>query len=318
MKIDEEGLRKIKGDASEEKRRVLGSFFSFKKPRLSVIKMVLGTFVMFLVGVLFSEHFDLILDRNWEEIGEVVQGDTYFFVALVVLSLVGWFISQVYDSKKRADRLAWEFLAADNQGLFDPSFTYKTDLKAVMLHEGTYRVFGPTISFKDNDAEVLFFKYRFGNKANSILWDKNRNPLYYPHSYYVLSYAFANSVPHMYLNYKKNSYTMSLGVPLHIPSEFEKEFSLSVPDAYNIEGHEIFTPDILAKILDLPFACDVELVDNHAYFFIDSSGKMGNILLDHAKIKEETEAISQIVSLLKPKLDRFRFAKIGDKSFYLK
>lgn len=147
------------------------------------------------------------------------------------------------------------------------------------------------------------FKYSF-----TIGEDKNETTYWYT----VFAFKFEGTFPHIYLNNKHNSYSISAGEKLPLPSEFEKQFFLSAPRKYETEALEIFTPDILTKLLDGGFAHDIELVDHELIMFVDG------ITDNFKKLEKEFNKAMELEDIFDEKLDKFKFEKIGDLSQQLK
>lgn len=133
-----------------------------------------------------------------------------------------------------------------------------------------------------------------------------------PYSYTVFAFKFNGSFPHIYLNNKHNSYSINIGEKVPIPSDFEKQFILSAPRKYEMEALEIFTPDVLIKMLDKKFYHDIELVGSEVILFVDG------IVTSFEQLENGFNTALELEDLLDEKLDRFKFEKIGDMSHNLK
>lgn len=129
--------------------------------------------------------------------------------------------------------------------------------------------------------------------------------------YTVFAFKFDGLFPHIYLNNKYNSYGVSVGERIPLPGEFEKKFTLSAPRKYETEALEIFTPDVLAALLDNDFPHDVEFVDQEVLIF--TSGQIDSF----EQLEKEFNRALEIEDMLDEKLDKFKFEKIGDMSHTL-
>lgn len=146
------------------------------------------------------------------------------------------------------------------------------------------------------------FKYSF-----TIGEDKNETTYWYT----VFAFRFEGAFPHIYLNNKHNSYSISAGEKLPLPLEFEKQFLLSAPKKYETEALEIFTPEILTKLLDGGFTHDIELVDHELIMFVDGSTD------SFKKLEKEFNKAMELEDIFDEKLDKFKFEKIGDIQYNL-
>lgn len=89
------------------------------------------------------------------------------------------------------------------------------------------------------------------------------------YNYTVFAFKFGGTFPNIYLNNKNNSCGIKAGEAIPLPEEFENSFTLSAPKDYEIEALEIFTPDVLASLLDNKFNHDVEFVNQEMLVFSD-------------------------------------------------
>lgn len=132
------------------------------------------------------------------------------------------------------------------------------------------------------------------------------------YSYIVFAFKFNGSFPHIYLNNKHNAYGISTGEKIPLPLEFEKKFSLSAPKKYEIEALQIFTPDVLAKMLDNGFIYDIEFVEQEVLMFV------GGAINDFEKLENAFNKALELEDLLDEKLDKFKFNTIGNMPHILK
>ncbi len=126
------------------------------------------------------------------------------------------------------------------------------------------------------------------------------------YNFTVFAFKFDGIFPHIYLNSKQNSYGINVGEVIPLSGEFDKKFTLSAPKKYEIEALEIFTPDVMVKLLDNEFFHDIEFVDSEMLIF--TSGNMNS----SEKLEKEFKKVLEIEDLLDEKLDRFKFSKIGN------
>ncbi|MDO8604553.1 MAG: hypothetical protein Q7K40_04145 [bacterium] len=189
--------------------------------------------------------------------------------------------------KQVAEKNCWQY-----KGELD-EFTER----GIMFQQGKGRRIYHLIEGDVDGSEFRMFHYQFSvgeGKSETTYW------------YTVFAFKFDGSFPHIYLNNRHNSYNISIGENLPMPSEFEKQFLLSTPRKYETEALEIFTPDILTKLLDGSFTHDVEFVDHELMMFVEGSTD------DFKKLEEEFNKAMELKDLLDEKLDKFKFEKIGD------
>lgn len=169
--------------------------------------------------------------------------------------------------------------------------------QGIMFRQGHGRIIYYCIEGLIGGRNFRIFNYNF-----SIGYGKHRKTYFYT----VFAFKFKGSFPNIYLNNKANSYSIRVGESIPLPSEFEKSFSLSAPKEYEIEALEIFTPDVLARLLDNKFGHDVEFVNQEMIIFSD--GQINN----SEKLEKEFKRALELEELLDEKLDRFKMETIGD------
>ncbi len=259
------------------------------------------TLILILVSILIclSVYKFLYLDnRNFG-----LDGDTIVFIIVSPLLLLGVYLGNVF---KQAERKFWYNFCKVNGGEYKQTGNPNTE-KAIMFKQGDFNNIKHVALFEEGKNQTKIFQYSF-SKKNSVT-DKN----YQAYNYTVISIKVEGSLPHIYLNYKRDSYGLNIGKKVSVPLEFEKSFQVSIPEGYHIEALEIFTPEILAKILDQEIKVDIELVDNQIYFFIEKQNLFGFSFDKHLKLLEKQyNAAATLMAMLKPRLDRFHFEKIGD------
>lgn len=81
-------------------------------------------------------------------------------------------------------------------------------------------------------------------------------------------------VPHMVLRNRRRSIVPTLGLGgarMDLEGHFASTFQLLVPDGYQRDALYIFTPDLMARILDLGSGAELELVEDRAYLYLPGS-----------------------------------------------
>ncbi|WP_282848187.1 hypothetical protein [Microbacterium oxydans] len=83
------------------------------------------------------------------------------------------------------------------------------------------------------------------------------------------------SVPHIVLANRKHSIVPTLGLGrgaarMELEGDFAKTFRLIVPEGYQQDALYIFTPDLMAPVLDLGSGAEIELVSDRLYVYLPS------------------------------------------------
>ena len=85
-----------------------------------------------------------------------------------------------------------------------------------------------------------------------------------------------SSVPHIVLANRKRSVIPTLGLGrgaarLDLEGDFARTFRLIVPEGYQQDALYIFTPDLMARVLDLGSGAEIELVSDRLYVYLPGS-----------------------------------------------
>lgn len=81
------------------------------------------------------------------------------------------------------------------------------------------------------------------------------------------------SLPHIVLANRQRSIIPTLGLGrgaarMELEGEFARVFRLIVPEGYQRDALYIFTPDLMARVLDLGTGAEIELVSNRLYVYL--------------------------------------------------
>lgn len=81
------------------------------------------------------------------------------------------------------------------------------------------------------------------------------------------------AVPHIVLRNRRRSIIPTLGLGrgaarMELEGDFARTFLLLVPEGYQQDALYIFTPDLMARVLDLGSGAELELVDRFAYVYL--------------------------------------------------
>jgi len=227
---------------------------------------------------------------------------TYFFYPLIAISIIIFAMtySQVRESfwKEFAQINGWQYQENAETQFFGSSPLLETE-QGLMFKEGHGRNVANQINGMIDNRLFRLFNYQF-----TIGSGKSRTIYHYT----VFAFKFIGSCPHIYLNNRSNSWSLEIGEKIPLPKEFEDKFSLMAPKEYEIEALEIFTPDILVKLLESDFPYDVEFVNQEIIVFADGQ------INDFPSLEKSFNQALVLNDLLASKLDKFKFEKIGDRT----
>jgi hypothetical protein len=88
-----------------------------------------------------------------------------------------------------------------------------------------------------------------------------------------LELPLPSSVPHIVLANRRRSIVPTLGMGrgaarMDLEGDFAKTFRLIVPEGYQQDALYIFTPDLMARVLDLGSGAEIELVSDRLYVYL--------------------------------------------------
>lgn len=215
---------------------------------------------------------------------------TIFTPLIIIILYVGFVQGQVRT-------LFWKHFALLNGWQYKSDSELSAEQQGIMFRQGDNRNISNCIKGVIDNRRFRIFSYNFSTGSG-----KNKRT----YSYTVFAFKFNGTFPHIYLNNKVNFYGIKVGESIPLPTEFEKSFSLSTPKEYEIEALEIFTPDVLASLLDNKFGHDVEFVNQEMLIFFE--GQISN----SEQLDKEFRRALDLEDLLDEKLDRFKTETIGD------
>jgi|SRR3989344_1933595 len=260
---------------------------SLNRWKWHIIFAVLGWTAIF--WLLWRYDLITVYDRMYE----------IFFAPLIFAAVIfGVWI------ERQARQSFWKQFAARKGWSYEPWSRTSLELGA-MFREGEGREISNVVSGPSDGRSVRIFTYTFYKKR---FGEKNSRT----YNYTVFAFKFKGHFPHIYLDRIGNPYTIKVGKQISVPVEFKEKFRLSAPEGYEIEALQIFTPELLAFILDSSLKHDVELVNQELLLYVP--GKIDN--LDELE-KEFSEALT-MANKFAPVLDSIQFQRIGDKPYVLK
>lgn len=177
-------------------------------------------------------------------------------------------------------------------------------------------VFSVGHSKKINEAFILPDGTEIGNYQYTTGYGRNRQT----HTWGYMRTRLVRRVPNMLLDSKKNnllsgrfsnlpqSYASNQTIKLE--GDFNDYFTLYAPNGYNHDAFYIFTPDVMAALIDHGADFDMEVVDNSLVFYkaralnLESEYELRGILTVLEKISNEI--IDQA--------DYYADSRIGDRT----
>lgn len=126
-------------------------------------------------------------------------------------------------------------------------------------------------------------------------------------------------LPHMVLDAKANNLfgrvsNLSSGFGrdqrLSLEGDFDKHFSLYAPAEYKTDALYIFTPDVMASLIDAAHSYDCEIIDNSLYLYSGASINLADI----EQIKELFTIAEKLHNQVNKQAQRYADERVGDRS----
>lgn len=137
---------------------------------------------------------------------------------------------------------------------------------------------------------------------------------------YTWSYASVRlnrMLPHMVLDAKQNNLFGFTNLPdsfsgqkLSLEGDFDKHFTLYAPTAYGRDALYIFTPDVMAALIDFGNTYDIEIIDDYLMFY----GKQKLTLDSQQQLESFLRVIELISGELHDQSHRYADERVGEPS----
>ena len=186
----------------------------------------------------------------------------FFFNAIVILDLVAAVF--VYQKLKK---LFMEQFARNNGYTYTDRGDLST-LNAPYLEFGHSRKMSHVVSGTYEKLPIRLFEY-----STTIGHGKNKRVF----NFSVFETTYKAKLKHIFLHRRKGILMShrgginfkKVGRPLKLEGNFNKYFTLYVPEDYEIEALQIFTPEIMVKLIDHAHKWNFEFNDNRLYIYAD-------------------------------------------------
>lgn len=117
-------------------------------------------------------------------------------------------------------------------------------------------------------------------------------------AYGYLAIKLERALPHLVLDARSNNRTFGSSIPmpiaggqqLSLEGDFDKHFTLHCPNGYERDALYVFTPDLMALLIDETGDLDVEIVDDRLFAYANKPFD-----LDDAAVWQRLERIREVV-----------------------
>ncbi|HEY1085244.1 MAG TPA: hypothetical protein VGE34_00775 [Candidatus Saccharimonadales bacterium] len=235
-----------------------------------------------------------------------IQSGNFGFAAMM-LGFFGFIVGiAIIATRIQTKKLAKLYKFATQNNLKLKAGVSSPGYAGTIFDEGHSRMIDQALSFPDG-SEIGNYQYTTGSgKSTQVhLWTYARAPL-------------KRQLPNMLLDSKHNNLfgtftslpnSMKSNQVLSLEGDFDKHFTLYAPVAYKTDALYIFTPDVMAAIIDAGKDYDMEIIGNELFLYrsqtvrIDSEQELTKILTILGKIS--TELLDQT--------DYYADKRVGDR-----
>jgi hypothetical protein len=177
----------------------------------------------------------------------------------------------------------------------------------MIFDEGHSRSIQEALMFNDG-TEIGNYQYAIGS-------GKSRQDHYWGY----VRIKLARHLPNMVLDARKNNLFGSLSnLPdsfsrkqtLSLEGDFDKYFTLYAPKEYERDALYVFTPDVMATMIDAGQAYDMEVIDDHLMLYIP-----GRVVLNsEAQLAPLRSIVEKIGSELRDQSHYYADERVGDRT----
>lgn len=196
----------------------------------------------------------------------------------------------------------WIDFASENGFTYQKIADHRAE-KGIMFKQGSSRAMYNVVQGVHGDLPVTFFQYQF-----TIGSGKNKET----YEYTAFEFKTGGTFPNLFLNYKKDKHRVIGGKRLALPNGLSELYELSVPEQYEIEALQIFTPDVLELLLELGLTADIELCDGEVLIFMEG------FVSNRGELNMRFARAVAFASRLRPVLSRMNLSNIGSYTPNLK
>lgn len=262
----------------------------------SLFFVVLFVFVGLAVLPLIIEAVGLFSSGGIEAIMPPIM-----LAAVIVLVVAAVIAYLRYDERRRAKLYRFALL---NQLLYEENSAY-TSYKGMIFDEGHSRVIKQLLRFADA-SEIGNYQYETGS-------GRNRST----HTYGYVKIPLTRNLPHMVLDGKANNLlgiitgmtdSFDRSQKLSLEGDFDKHFTLYAPKQYERDALYVFTPDVMAILIDEGKRYDMEIVDDELFIYSNA----GFNLVSEAQLTSLVRIVETIGGELRSQTRRYADEKVLD------
>jgi hypothetical protein len=295
--------RQFEKDYNSKLRSPLGAKALDKKVLIIVLIIMALIFVPIVLSLLVSLGSLIVVAAR----GDSSASISAFLVVIVVVGAVVALGVAVRHQQKRLARM-YRFALRNNIQLHvKKRALLPAEYSGLIFDEGHARVVNDAYVFADN-TEVGNYQYTTGSGKNS----KN-------HYWMYARIKLTRRLPNMVLDARANNlFGRMSNLPdsfhkdqtLSLEGDFNNHFTLYAPKEYETDALYVFTPDVMAAVIDAGKAYDMEVVDDNLMIY--AKGRID--LTKEQQLRPLLHIIDTIAGELKDQSKRYADERVGDRT----
>lgn len=220
------------------------------------------------LSIILSVSIVIGVIRAWALDASADEWIVIFFANFSIAAAIGltfWWICVVVSEKSMERRIRFENFARDNYLTYVPEEA-KPEYQGVIFSSGGRRLLYDR--FRSDDFEIGNYRYTVQHGKSSTTY-----------KYGYIRIKLQRNVAHMLLDGKSNNanifgasisnlpQTMSRDQTLSLEGDFNEYFTLYAPKEYERDALYLFTPDLMALLIDNVSKFDVEVIDDQLFVY---------------------------------------------------
>lgn len=247
---------------------------AFREKQLSKASRIGRTVMYWIIGLGFGVWSLTALISALRE-----QSVAGVLISMLPVAIGGGLIGLVIWALRRADiaSLRLSRFAHENNWYYMESITQPT-YQGMIFQQGHSRR-AQHIIYKNGDPNEASFE--IGTHQYTIGSGRHRRTYYWTYA----SIELDRNVPHIVLDAKSNNVslfgrTVLSNLPttfrrdqkLSLEGDFDTYFTLYAPERYKRDAYYVFTPDLMALLIDNSHQFDAEVIDNRLFIYTPQTG----------------------------------------------
>jgi hypothetical protein len=229
------------------------------------------------------------------------------FSAAAVIGAVIWWICVVVSEKTMERRIRFEHFARDNNLTYLPDHAEPT-YQGIIFSSGSQRQLYDRFRGDGFEAGNYQYTVQHGKSSSTYKYGYIRIDLE-RHVAHMLLDAKHNNMKIFGLNISNLPVTLNKDQTLSLEGDFNEHFTLYAPKEYERDALYIFTPDLMALLIDHVAQFDVEVIDDQLFVY----GKEFRFV-DRQAWQRISEIISKVGQKTITRTDYYADEKIGDRN----